>query len=149
MLGRFEIFTLALSEMTYSWNKIATDELKPFGLKGAYIIYLISLYKIPEGITAARLCEMTNRDKAEVSRAIKVLEGKGLVTRTNTTSTGYRANITLTCKGKEVTCALRERVKLAVENGGKGLTEEERENFYTSLSIISENLKKISKEGLK
>ena len=30
MIGRFEIFTLALSEMTSSWNKIATEELKPY-----------------------------------------------------------------------------------------------------------------------
>ena len=149
MIGRFEVFTLALSEMTTSWNKIATEELKPYGLKGSCIIYLIALYKMPEGLTAANLCEMCNRDKAEVSRAIKSLENSGFVSRKNTTASGYRANITLTEQGKEITRTLRERIKLVVEKGGEGLIEEQRDNFYDVLARISDNLKKISKNCIK
>lgn len=144
MIGRFEVFTLALSEMTSSWNKIATEELKPYGLKGSCIIYLIALYKIPQGLTAANLCEMCNRDKAEVSRAVKSLEDKGFVVRTNTTVSGYRASITLTDEGKKITYELRERIKQLVEEGGKGLSEEEREIFYDVLARISCNLKSIA-----
>ena len=77
MIGRFETFTLSLSEITSSWNKIASDELKPYELKGAYVVYLIALYKYENGLTAVNLCEMCNKDKAEVSRAIKILEEKG------------------------------------------------------------------------
>lgn len=148
MVGRFEIFTLGLSEIMSSWNKIATEEMKPFGMKGTYVIYLIALYKHPEGLTAANLAEKCNRDKAEVSRALASFEKKGLVKRENTTVNGYRAKITLTEQGRESTKALRERVKLAVEKGGEGLGEEERNNFYNALEKISVNLKKISKEGL-
>ena len=149
MVGRFEIFTLGLSEITSSWNKIATDELKPFGLKGTYVIFLIALYKHPEGLTSANLSEMCNRDKAEVSRAIKALESKGFIVRENVTVNGYRAKITLTDDGYSVTKAIRERVKLAVEKGGEGLSDEQRESFYTALQTIGKNLKKISKNGLK
>ena len=141
MIGRFEVFTLALSELTYSWNKIATEELKPYGLKGTCIVYLIALYKIPEGLTAAKLCEMCSRDKAEVSRAIKSLEEKGFVVRKNTTVSSYRANITLTDEGRKLTCELRERIKQLVEDGGKGLSDEQRDVFYDVLSKISTNLK--------
>ena len=148
MIGRFEVFTLGLSEIMSSWNKIASDEMSTFGLKGSYVIYLIALYKHHEGLTAAKLSEMCSRDKSEVSRAVKVLESKDLVVRENTTINGYRAKITLTEQGREATKALRERVKLAVEKGGDGLTEEQRESFYNALEIISANLKKISKEGL-
>ena len=149
MIGRFETFTLALSEITASWNKIAADELKSFGLKGGYVVYLIALYKSEEGLTAANLSEMCNRDKAEVSRAIALMEKKGIVERRNVTVNGYRAKITLTETGRKFTKDLRERVKLAVEKGGEGLTNGQREIFYESLSKISENLKKISEEGLK
>ena len=144
MIGRFEVFTLALSEMTSSWNKIATEELKPYGLKGSCIIYLIALYKMPDGLTAANLCEMCNRDKAEVSRAIKSLELKGFVARKNTTVSGYRANITLTEEGRKITSELRERIKLLVEDGGMGLSEEQREIFYEALAKISCNLKSMA-----
>lgn len=149
MVGRFEIFTLGLSELTSSWNKIATDELKPFGLKGSYVVYLIALYKHPEGLTAANLSEMCNRDKAEVSRAIKAMEQKKIVARDCNVSNGYRAKITLTEEGYRATKEIRERVKLAVEKGGEDLSEQQRESFYTALRVISENLKKISREGLK
>ena len=148
-VGRFEVFTLALSEIMSNWNKIATDELKPYGLKGSYVVYLIALFKAPDGLTAANLSQMCNRDKAEVSRAIKSFEEKGFVTRTNTTSTGYRASITLTKKGREVTHEIRERVKLVVEKGGEGLSDNEREIFYNALETISKNLKAISEDGLK
>ena len=148
MVGRFEVFTLGLLEIMSSWNKIAAEEMKAFGLKGTYVIYLIALYKHPEGLTAANLSEKCNRDKAEVSRAIAAFEKKELVKRENTTVNGYRAKITLTEQGRESTKALRERVKLAVEKGGEGLSETERESFYNALQTISANLKKISKEGL-
>ncbi len=148
MVGRFEIFTLSLSEILTSWNKIATDELSPFGLKGSYVVYLIALYKSTDGLTSANLCEICNRDKAEVSRAVSEMEKKGILERTNVTVNGYRAKITLTQEGREITSAIRERVKLAVEKGGKGLSGEQREKFYEALQIISENLKEISREGL-
>ena len=148
MVGRFETFSFALSEIMSSWNKIAADEMKAFGLKGTYVVYLIALYKCEDGLTSANLCEMCNRDKAEVSRAIKSLEEKGLVLRENTTVNGYRAKIKLTKQGREATYTLRERVKLAVEKGGQGLSEEERETFYHALEVISSNLKAISKDGL-
>ncbi len=148
MIGRFETFTLALSRLSAYWNKIAGEELAPYGLKGTHIVYLIALYKTDEGLTSAKLCEMCARDKAEVSRAIRIMEEKGLVRRENTTANGYRARITLTELGREMTFALRERIKLAVEKGGTGLTEEERENFYNSLETIGANLKKISDMGL-
>ena len=147
MIGRFENFSFALEGMSSSWSKIATEELKPFGLKGAYVLYLIALFKHEEGLTAANLCEMCNKDKADVSRGIKALESKGMVAR-ETTENKYRAKITLTELGKLTTKTLRERIKLAVEKGGRGLTDQQREAFYNALKIISANLKEMSKGGL-
>lgn len=147
MIGRFETFTLALSRLSSYWNKIAGEELAPYGLKGGYIVYLIALYKTETGLTSANLCEMCAKDKAEVSRAIKALEEKGLVQRENST-TGYRARITLTESGRTMTYALRERIKLAVEKGGFGLSEEQRDGFYTALETIAANLKAITDTGL-
>lgn len=148
MVVRFEAFTLGLSQITSAWNKIATEELKPFGLKGAYIVYLIALYKSEEGLTSVKLCELCNKDKAEVSRAVCALEKKGMVVREKVTANAYRARIKLTVEGKKITCALRERIKLAVEQGGRGLTEEERDHFYFGLETIAKNLTGICREGL-
>ena len=148
MIGRFETFTLALSQISSSWNKIAQEELAPYGLKGGYVVYLIALYKSKEGLTAANLSENCNRDKAEVSRAVRALEEKGFLKRDLTTSNGYRAKITLTDEGRKITYEIRERIKLIIESAGSGLSEEDRECFYTSLDLISKNLKRISKKEL-
>ncbi len=147
MIGRFEVFSLSLTKIMSDWNRIAAEELKPYDLKGSYVVYLIALYKHPEGLTAANLCELCGKDKAEVSRAISAMEKKNMVSRINTTVNGYRANITLTEQGRTATTALRERIKLAVIKGGEGLTDEQIENFYKSLETIGKNLRKISKEG--
>ncbi len=148
MVGRFEIFTLSLSKLSSYWNRIAAEEMAAYGLKGTYIIYLIALFKTECGLTAANLSEMCARDKAEVSRSIRALEEKGLVKKEMTDGNGYRAKIMLTDAGRDMTFALRERIKLAVEKGGLGLTEGEREIFYHSLETISKNLQEISKKGL-
>ena len=148
MIGRFEIFSLGLSQLTSGWNKIAAEELKPFGLKGRASVYMIALYKSEEGLTCAKLSEICHRDKAEASRVISDMEKKGLVEKEKVTGNGYRAKIRLTEAGRKATYELRERIKLAVEKGGAGLTDEEREHFYYALQVIANNLHQISKEGL-
>ncbi len=146
MIGRFEVFSLGLTQLTSSWNKIATEELKPFGLKGRAAVYMIALYKSEEGLTCTNLSEICHRDKAEASRVISEMEKKGLVERDE--GNGYRARIRLTEDGRKATYELRERIKLAVEKGGNGLSDEEREHFYYALQVIAKNLHQISKEGL-
>ena len=145
MIGRFETFTLAISEISQCWNKIAEEEMKAYELKGAYAIYLVALYRNSDGITAAELCSLCNKDKAEISRAVSVMEKKGLIKKEGAQ---YRAKIMLTEDGKKLSSRVRERVIIAVEAGGFGLSDEERDVFYHSLEVISSNLKKISKDGL-
>ena len=146
MVGRFGVFTLAISEISTYWNKIAAEEMKAYDLKAAHAIYLMTLYKNPDGITAANLCEACNKDKAEISRAISLLEKRGLVIRDSSAS--YRAPIKLTESGVAAAISIRERIGVAMQAGGEGISSEERETFYKCLELILKKLKKISKEGL-
>ena len=145
MIEKFEAFTIAMSEITSSWAKIATSEMARYGLKGPCAKYFITLLKNQEGITAARLCEVCYRDKAEVSRTMSALEKKGLIIRENTGGNSYRALIKLTDAGKAAAEEIAKRVEFAVELGGEGIEEKDREKFYSCLEIIAKNLKKFSK----
>ena len=80
MIDRFERFTLSVFAITRYWNKIATEEMRKHGLKGAYALYLVTLADAEEEITAAQLAEMTQRDKADISRAVAVLQEIGVLT---------------------------------------------------------------------
>lgn len=148
MLDRFERFSLAISEISRYWHNIAAEELRPYHLKSSHAVYLTTLHRYPEGITAPRLAELCGRDKADVSRMMSLMQAKGLVVKEGKGQNLYRGMLKLTPEGKTVAGQISKRAELAVAEAGKGLTEEMRRHFYEALSIITENLRHISKEGL-
>lgn len=148
MIDRFEKFSLAIAEINRCWHKIAAEELGKYDLKASHVTYLLTLYRNPEGLTAPKLAELCDRDKADVSRMLSILEDKGLVTKDGVGSSRYRGCLRLTPEGQTVAKELAHRAQLAVELAGAGLTEENRAIFYESLDTITKNLRRISQEGL-
>ena len=148
MLDRFEKFSLAIAEINRCWHKIAGEELAKYSLKASHVSYLLTLYRNPEGLTAPRLAELCDRDKADVSRMLSILEAKGLVTQDGNGGSRYRGCLRLTSEGQTVAKELSQRAALAVEQAGAGLTEQERIMFYAALETITKNLRRICQEGL-
>jgi DNA-binding MarR family transcriptional regulator len=140
-MDRFEHFTLSVFSITRYWNKIATEEMREHGLKGAYVLYLITLSDLEEPPTAARLAELTQRDKADVSRAIAIFQKKGFVEPYG--ENRYRAAICLTEAGKALARNVRQKADCALAEAGQGLSEEMRRDMYQSLDIIAGNMKEI------
>ena len=145
MIDRFERFSFAISEISYHWHKIAADEMEKHGLKGPYAVYFTTLHRYPDGITAAKLAEICSKDKADVSRALALLQKLDLVKKEGE---NYRASIKLTEKGRQLAEVINQKAMIAVENGSKGCSEEEREIFYMVLELIRTNLEELSKKGL-
>ena len=148
MLDRFEKFSLAIAEINRCWHKIAGEELAKYSLKASHVSYLLTLYRNPEGLTAPRLAELCDRDKADVSRMLSILEAKGLVTKDGNGGSRYRGCLRLTSEGQTGAKELSQRAALAVEQAGAGLTEQERIMFYAALETITKNLRRICQEGL-
>ena len=148
MVSRFERFSHAISEINRCWHKIASDEMGKYGLKGPYAIYLMAMLRHPDGITAAKLCEVCARDKSDVSRAISEMEQKGMVIRLGDTNKAYRAPLSLTSDGRMAAEHIEQRAMLAVEFGGKGLGDERREVLYEALELIVSNLRGVCESGL-
>ena len=148
MVERFEKFSFAMFEISRCWHKIAGEELEKYGIKGSYATYFTVMYRYKEGMTAAQLVELCGRDKADVSRAISLLEKQGLVIRKPNGGNRYRAKLSLTQAGKELSTYIMRRIAVAVELAGKGMNEEQRANFYHCLELITANAQLISKNGL-
>ena len=83
-----------------------------------------------------------------MSRAISIMERKGLVKKEGVGNNFYRALLKLTDEGNAVAEQISERAMVAVEFGGKGLTDEQRDIFYEALERIASNLQSLSREGL-
>ncbi len=147
MLFRFFRFSMCLSSISHCIQKICSKEMKKIGLKGSYVPYLATLDRFQEeGVTAAKLCELCDRDKAAVSRALSELEEKGLLVREEENGRVYRIRLFLTEKGKRAASFIKEKVQFAVEQAVKGIPEEQRIIFVESFQHISKNLQDLTKE---
>jgi len=148
MIERFERFSLAISEISRYWHKLAADEMEKIGLKGTHSVYLVALQRFSEGLTAPELCKVCNKDKSDVSRMMSIMEEKGFVVKEGFNQNLYRGVFKLTESGKNAAMQLKNRISVAVELAGKDSTDKERAVFYTVLENIANNLRCLSENGL-
>ena len=148
MIERFEQFSQAISSIYRYILKIEKEEMEKYGFRGSYALYLSLMSRYPGGITATHLSELCDRDKAGISRIVTEMEEKGLIKRENLRDNLYRAKLVLTPEGKKAAELVRKRAKVAVEEAGRGLSEEDRATLYACLDVIGSNLKKICNDGM-
>lgn len=148
MVNRYELFTSCISCMYHDIQKIERTEMAKFGLKGPHAHCLLVISRHTEGLTAAQLCEICEKDKAAISRILAELEQEGMVNREYRNGTRYRAMLTLTEKGHIAADAVAEKAHLAVELASGEMDASQREFFYNMLGSISNNLHSLCKQGL-
>ena len=135
---RFQAFVTGISVCYKYIQKIKSLEMTEFGLKGAQAMFLFFLHSHPEGLTAAQLSQLCAEDKAAVSRSLASLLEEGYIV---SDEKKYRSRIRLTQRGEEVACRIDQMIERWVESGGDGLTEPDRDVFYSSLELIANNLR--------
>ena len=148
MIERFEQFTYAINVIYRCVLKLERDEMEKYGYRASYALYLAIMSRCPEGLTATKLSELSDRDKAGISRIVTEMEENGLITRQCNKDNFYRAKLILTDKGKEIASHVQKKAIEAVGEAGDGISDEDRRVFYECLGTIASNLKKISAEGL-
>lgn len=148
MIERFERFSYAISEISRHWHKLTSNEMDKYGLKGTHSVYLLTMARHPEGMTASQIGELCGRDKSDVSRMMAIMEKNGLVTKEGVHQNLYRGVFKLTEQGYAAADYVRQRAAIAVDIAGRDLTEENRVVFYQALESIAANLRILSKEGL-
>ncbi len=142
MEKRFELFTTLIAQCSRYIKKIKTLEMAEFNLKSPHVSCLYYLY-INNTLTATELCEICDEDKAFVSRTLDFLEKEKYIVCKSKTEKRYKSPIYLTEKGKDVAKIIEEKIKKIVDKASIGLSEEDRKVFYSSLTLISNNLKNI------
>ena len=148
MMSRYELFANAISGIYRSIQKIERDEMVKYGYKGAYAQYLAAMLRHPDGVTSVQLCEICDKDKAAVSRMVAEMEEKQLIKRESENDNLYRAKLRLTSEGEKAAGYVCRRALAAVEAGGRGLSDDDRQIFYATLELIASNLNEVCKDGL-
>jgi len=143
MLHRFETFTVQLAKIRRYIQKIKSEEMAEFGLKGPHVTCLYYLYKSPKSLTAKELCDVCDEDKAAISRSIEFLEDKGYLEVNSKTEKRYRSPLALTESGKGIAKIVAEKIDNVVNLASEGLSSAKRKEFYDTLILISNNLQQI------
>ncbi len=148
MLTRYEQFCNAISVIHHAIQKIERVEMAKYGLKGPHAQCLLAISQYPNGITAAKLCDICEKDKAAISRAVAELEESGMLNRQDPDGKRYRSRLYLTEQGKAVADSVNHLVHTAVSQASEGYGTQDREIFIHVLNLIAGNLQNISRNGL-
>lgn len=143
MKQRFETFTVLINKISRNVRKIKNLEMSEYNLRSAHVSCLYYLYSA-DSMTATDLCERCEEDKATISRALDYLENNGFIVCESKTAKRYKSPLFLTEKGKEAGKKIFDKVKSVLDEVSVGLSDEQRETFYRYLSIISDNLEKVT-----
>ena len=143
MKERFETFTVLINRISRNIRKIKNQEMAAYHLRSAHVSCLYYIYSMDHA-TATDLCERCEEDKATISRALEYLESTGFITRDAESAKRYKSPLRLTEKGAEVAKKICDKITFFLEKISIELTEEERLQFYRSLSLISKGLNNIA-----
>ena len=143
MQQRFETFTVLINRISRNIRKIKNQEMAQYNLRSAHISCLYYLYS-NQGSTATELCERCEEDKATISRALEFLIENGFVDSQLNSGRKYKKPILLTEKGKEAGKKIFDKVNCVLSEVGNGLNDEERSDLYKHLTVISDNLEKVT-----
>ena len=143
MKERFETFTVLINKISRNIRKIKNQEMAEYGLRSTHVSCLYYLYSA-DSLTATELCERCEEDKATISRALDFLEDNGFIVRESKAAKRYKSPLFLTEKGKEAGEKIFAKVNYVLDEVGSGLTDEQRRAFYGYLTIISDNLEKVT-----
>ncbi len=143
MEQRYKIFSGLILNISRCIQKIKNTEMATFGLKGKQVQCLFSLYSMDDGASLKELCDICDEDKGAMSRTIKELSEKELVFVDEKSTQKYRNPIKLTENGKKIAKVVVDKISYMLMLGSDGVSNEERENLYITLTRISDNLTKI------
>ncbi len=131
MLDRYEEFTKLISNINKSIQRIKLQETKKYGLIGSQLNFIYYLGKHNK-LSFKDFCNVLNADKAFVSRNIKILKDKKLITENE------KSSYQLTKKGLEICRLSTERTKELCKL--IYIDEIEIDSFYKNLNKIYERL---------
>ena len=142
MEERFQTFTVLIAKLNRCIRKIKTEEMAEFNLKSPHVSCLYYLYK-SESLTAKELCDICEEDKANISRSIDFLEANDYLVERASLCKRYKSPLILTEKGRETAAHIARKIDTILAIVSDVVPAEQRENMYTSLSVICDHLQKI------
>ena len=143
---RFAKLALLIDGIHKSIHKMKVEAAPHLGVKAVHVFWIYELMNHKEGLTATELASKTMIDRSLVSREIEVLKKKGFVrAEEGSGKRNYNARIFLTNDGILLADRILEKVKQVQDDVDKGISDEELDAFYKTLSKLSGNFVELSR----
>jgi DNA-binding MarR family transcriptional regulator len=137
MKERFDRFTSSITTVYQNLQKMKMEEMKQYGLRSGHVDCLHILIEHPEGLTAKDIAQLSDLDKAAVSRYMNQMEEMAFAYVDESDEKIYRRKWFLSDKGMQAAQQMDAKIADAVSTIGHSLTEEERTAFYEMLNKVN------------
>ena len=142
--ARFFRFSIAMEAITKKLQKYKNSQVSSYGLHSMHVMFLCSLYRSENGMTAGELSKACGVDKAFISRTAGDLRKKGYVDFSHGEGKLYKKRMVLTPTGIGVMEKISRVVEETVDKATAGISAEQFEVFYSVMEKLEGNLTSIT-----
>jgi DNA-binding MarR family transcriptional regulator len=141
---RFREFSGLVSRAEKALQRVKTENVKDYGLRGVHVSCLLALHERPEGLTATELVSVCGVDRAQISRVTAELRGLDLVCEASPgPRRRYRGALELTEEGRAAAAEMAGIVDEKLQRVSGDIPPEELTVFYRVFGAIVERLEKL------
>ena len=141
---RFREFSGLVSRAEKALQRVKTENVKDYGLRGVHVSCLLALHERPEGLTATALASVCGVDRAQISRVTAELRGLDLVCEASPgPRRRYRGALELTEEGRAAAAEMAGIVDEKLQRVSGDIPPEELTVFYRVFGAIVERLEKL------
>ena len=141
---RFREFSGLVSRAEKALQRVKTENVKDYGLRGVHVSCLLALHERPEGLTATELASVCGVDRAQISRVTAELWGLDLVCEASPgPRRRYRGALELTEEGRAAAAEMAGIVDEKLQRVSGDIPPEELTVFYRVFGAIVERLEKL------
>lgn len=145
MQERLHEFLKRWNELERNIKKLKIMEAQKLGLKVADLMILLELSQ--EGLSNADLSRRCDLDKAAVTRSLKELDKLGYIHRfSNSSGKRYGSKLVLSPLGNQMMLDLSKTMDRIVKQSSADLSEQQRQQFYATLTEIAQNIRRLNQE---
>ena len=141
---RFREFSGLVSRAEKALQRVKTENVQDYGLRGVHVSCLLALHERPEGLTATELASVCGVDRAQISRVTAELRGLDLVCEASPgPRRRYRGALELTEEGRAAAAEMAGIVDEKLQRVSGDIPPEELTVFYRVFGAIVERLEKL------
>lgn len=141
---RFREFSGLVSRAEKALQRVKTENVKDYGLRGVHVSCLLALHERQEGLTATELASVCGVDRAQISRVTAELRGLDLVCEASPgPRRRYRGALELTEEGRAAAAEMAGIVDEKLQRVSGDIPPEELTVFYRVFGAIVERLEKL------